>query len=59
MTSQEAFKYKCKPGYWLENVATLGEGQDWQEKIEPPTVDVTDSRLFGYERDTFLAKQYR
>lgn len=59
MTSKEARKHICKPGSWLENVAPLGEDPNWQEKTQPPTVDVSDSRIFGYDRDVFMARQYR
>ena len=56
MTSKEAMRHTCKPGYWLENIAPLGELPDWQERVAP----IPESGLlFGYEERAFLAKQYK
>lgn len=59
MTSKEARRFKCKPGYWLENVAPLGEAADWQERVKPQDVPATVETLFGYDVDTFMRKQYK
>lgn len=60
MTSKESRVYVCKPGYWLVNVAPLGETPDWQEQVMPPTQDPNAKQtLFGYEEREFLAKQYK
>jgi len=59
MTSQEAMKHQCRPGYWLVNTGAADEAPNWNEQIEPPTVNVNDTRLFGYDRQEFLNKQYR
>lgn len=56
MTSREAFRHTCRPGYWLRNIAPLGEPPDWREEVQPQR-DM--GRLFGYDRDEFMAKQYR
>lgn len=56
MTSQEAMKYTCKPGYWLWNVAKVDETPNWQEQVKP--YESLDT-LFGYDRAMFMAKQYK
>jgi hypothetical protein len=56
MTSQEAMKHECKPGYWLWNTSELGDTPNWVEQVKPyqqPT-----GQLFGYEESEFLRKQY-
>jgi hypothetical protein len=45
-----------KPGYWWENVAPLGAGPVWQERVAPIH---DEGRIFGYDKDEFMAKQYR
>lgn len=57
MTSKEARKHECKPGYWLWNVADLGEEPNWVEQIQPYQQPV--GTLFGYEESAFLRKQYK
>jgi len=56
MTSQEAFKHTCKPGYWLWNFADADQPQDWREVVTP--LD-NSNKLFGYDQDEFMAKQYK
>jgi hypothetical protein len=57
MTSQEMMKAPpLKPGYWWENISPLGSTPDWQPRVAPRP---EDDRLFGYDRDAFMAKQYR
>ena len=56
MTSKEMRKATCPLGYWFENVAPLGKAPDWQIRVMPLR---DDTRLFGYDQDAFLAKQYR
>ena len=58
MTSQEAFKHICKPGYWLENVAPLGVSPVWLEKVEAQPTDY-NGPIFGYPETEFLQRQYR
>lgn len=56
MTSKEAMKHKCRPGYWLENVAPLGETPDWREVVAPIP---DDGKLFGYDAREFMSRQYK
>lgn len=56
MSTQEMMRARHRPGYWWINVAALGEAPDWREQVAPLQAD---DRLFGYERDEFMAKQYR
>lgn len=56
MTSQEMMHTPCKPGYWWQNVAAIGQAPDWRMVVAPHS---TDGKLFGYEEKAFLAKQYR
>lgn len=57
MTSQEARRHTCKPGYWLVNVAVLGDPPNWVEQLKPH--DPLEGKLFGYETGAFLRKQYK
>ena len=45
-----------KHGYLWENVAPLGEEPLWEERPEPASYE---DRLFGYEVQEFMAKQYK
>jgi hypothetical protein len=45
-----------KPGYWWVNVAQIAQKPVWVEQVAPA---IADDRLFGYDRDEFMAKQYR
>lgn len=59
MTTKEMRRAVCKPGYWWENRAPLGEAPDWHEAPMPPNYSVNDYTLFGYSQREFLTKQYR
>lgn len=60
MTSQEMMKSKHKPGYWFENIAPLGKKPDWREVVKPFNGDENgDPKLFGYDVNEFMAKQYK
>lgn len=60
MTSQEAFRHQCKPGYWLANTAPLGTPPDWREQPMPPGHDRPHERtLFGYDEHAFMQRQYK
>jgi hypothetical protein len=52
-------RHTCQPGRWLYNQAPLGEPPDWIEQIEPPAFDPNDTRLFGYDQQAFLKRQYK
>lgn len=56
MTSKDALRHNCRPGYWLVNEAPLGETPKWIEQVAPQP---ETNKLFGYDKDEFLAKQYR
>lgn len=57
MTTKEMMRSGHRPGYWWVNVAPLGCDPEWREQIAPLRAD--ESRLFGYDRDEFMRKQYR
>lgn len=63
MTSQEMMKATAKPGNAWENVAPLGEKPDWREVKSPhgPHSDPNYGigRLFGYDAQEFMGKQYK
>lgn len=56
MTLKETNAIPLKPGYWWWNVAQLGDKPDWIQVVEPGGVD---NKLFGYDVDTFMARQYK
>lgn len=57
VTTKEMMRTSHRPGYWFVNVAPLGEAPNWEEQVAPVVED--ESRLFGYDRDEFMQKQYR
>lgn len=59
MTSKQMRKATLKPGYWFVNVAPLGSDPDWREQPAQPDQDPNDDRIFGYDRQEFMSRQYR
>ena len=59
MTRKETDSVKLPEGYWWVNIAPLGEPCNWQMQIEPQHIDINSTTIFGYERDAFLARQYK
>ena len=55
MTSEEMFRYKIKPGYWMVNVAPLGEKPDW---IEQPKTERLNGKIFNRDEKQILNMQY-
>jgi hypothetical protein len=49
-------KSSHKKGYWFENIAPLGEKPFWVEVVAPMK---ESDKLFGYEKDEFMRKQYK
>jgi hypothetical protein len=44
-------------GYWWNDEAPLGAGFSvWREVVRPHN---TDGKLFGYDEQEFMAKQYK
>jgi hypothetical protein len=56
VTSQEMVKTECGAGYWLVNVAKLGEEPNW---IKEPVPHDTRGTIFGYAEEAFLKRQYK
>jgi hypothetical protein len=46
-----------KPGYCWENVAPLGKKPIWREVVAP--WNLQSEKIFGYDPDVLLSKQYR
>ncbi len=59
MTSQEMMRTRCPDGHCFYNVAAVDEAPDWRIVVAQPTADPNDDRIFGYDRDDFMARQYR
>lgn len=66
MTSQEMMRARAKPGCIWVNIAAVDEAPDWREHKAPvdwhrTTDQITrdSDKLFGYDREAFMAKQYR
>jgi hypothetical protein len=47
-----------KPGYCWSNIAPLGSDPEWVE-IVSPLDDTNAGKLFGYDTDVFMRKQYK
>jgi hypothetical protein len=63
MTSQEMMKAKDTPGHCWTNIAAIDEEPNWVEIPSPhgPHSDPNYGfgKLFGYDQDEFLTKQYK
>lgn len=67
MTSREMRRGVLKPGHIWYDQAPLGESPDWVQVPKPadfdsagdPNAQCYSPKLFGYDVDMFMAKQYR
>ena len=58
MTTQEMMKTKSKLGGW-KNISPLGSEPDWVEAYPPETIDPNRETIFGYDKNSFLQRQYK
>ncbi len=63
MTTQEMMRAQAKPGNAWVDISPMGEPADWREVKSPHGAhsdpNFGHGKLFGYEQDQFLRRQYR
>ena len=56
MTSKEMMKHKIKKGYWMVNIAPLGEKPNWEEQ---PKIERLKGKLLNRDETELLNMQYK